>query len=194
MDDNKCDHTLVLNKNWAAITVVGSLDALVSVFGERSKALCSDTYELFNMGQWIDRSIEKAGKLTSHQIVRTTNFPIIKPEIIVLNYYHGVPFRSVNFTRRNLCKRDDYTCQYCYKKLQYKELTVDHVIPKSRGGAKSWNNCVTSCKNCNAKKADYTLKESSFILKKLPKMPKWTPIMGILPITYHDSWNKFLKK
>ena len=152
MDGDKYDYTLVLNKNWTAITITTSLCALVSMFSSRSKALCPDTYELFNIEQWIDKSIERVDELTSSQMVRTTSFPIAKPEIILLKNYGGIPFRQVNFTRRNLFRRDDYTCQYCNKRPKHKELTIDHVMPKSRGGIKSWSNCVTSCKSCNIKK------------------------------------------
>ena len=62
--------------------------------------------------------------------------------------------RKVNFTRYNMYLRDLYQCQYCEDTFDFKDLTIDHVVPISHGGKTEWTNCVTSCKACNFKKAD----------------------------------------
>ena len=75
-------------------------------------------------------------------------------------------------TRKNIFKRDDWTCQYCGIRIEdATKLTVDHVHPKCKGGDSSWTNLVTACPKCNMKKADKTLKESGFKLKRKPQKP-----------------------
>jgi len=76
----------------------------------------------------------------------------------------------VPFTKRNLHSRDEYTCQYCGTKLTC-NLTIDHVIPSSRGGKTSFENCVSSCKKCNNFKADRTPREAGMTLRKKPVQP-----------------------
>ena len=190
---SKHNHTLVLNKNWVAVTVTTSFGALISMCRERSQAMCPDTYEIYDLEEWIERSVSKANDLTPEQVIYTTRLPIERPEIIILSEYGGIPFKQVNFTRRNLYKRDNYTCQYCVEGFTPRDLTIDHVIPRSRGGVNNWNNCVTSCESCNSKKANRTPQESGMTLVKQPKTPKWTPIAGMLPAMRPDSWDKFLK-
>jgi 5-methylcytosine-specific restriction endonuclease McrA len=187
------NHTLVLNKNWVAATVTTSFGALISMCRERSQAMCPESYTLFDINNWMERSKVKMGDLSPEQVIYTTRQAVEKPEIIILKEYGGIPFKQVNFTRRNLYKRDGYTCQYCLIGFIPKELTIDHVIPRSRGGSNDWTNCVTSCEYCNSKKADRTPQESGMKLHRAPKMPKWTPIAGMLPAQRPDSWNKFLK-
>lgn len=187
------DHVLILNKNWVAFAVTTSFSALVSMCRERANAMCPDTYELYNMDSWIDRSIQKADQLSSKQTVRTVSIAIEKPEIIIAKEYGGIPFKQVNLTRRNIYRRDQYMCQYCQGAFTTQKLTIDHVIPTSRGGTNSWNNCVTSCEPCNAKKSNRTPQECGMKLIKRPKMPKWTPISGMIPASRPKSWGKFLK-
>jgi 5-methylcytosine-specific restriction endonuclease McrA len=92
------------------------------------------------------------------------------PSVIRLNRYVHAPYRGVNLTRQNVFKRDNFECQYCGTK---KELTLDHVVPSSRGGIHSWTNLVTACKRCNAKKGDYTLEESGMDLHRKPYKPSY---------------------
>ena len=75
-------------------------------------------------------------------------------------------------SRKSVFKRDNHICQYCQKSFGEKELTLDHVLPKSRGGKKSWTNIVSACKKCNQKKGDKTPAEAGMKLFKVPKKPK----------------------
>ena len=72
------------------------------------------------------------------------------PEVIALQHYDRVPLAAVTFSRRNVAKRDHYTCQYCGAQPGVEELTIDHVNPRSQGGQSSWTNCVAACVTCNA--------------------------------------------
>ena len=92
----------------------------------------------------------------------STSFKV--PSIVMLRKFHKFS-KKVKFSRSNVFLRDMFTCQYCNDVFEKKELTIDHVIPKSKGGVTSWENVTTSCKSCNLKKADS-------IPKVLPKAEK----------------------
>ena len=187
------NHTLILNKNWIPVNVTSVKRALMLMYRESASALCTSTYETYSIDCWIDRSIDRAEKLPIYKFFKTTRSPIERPEIVILATYNGVPFTEINFTRHNLYKRDNYSCQYCGTLSTVKELTIDHIKPRSLGGRNSWQNCVTSCLACNTKKANTLLHNSGMKLIKEPRVPKWQPIVGLIPRSYPDSWDKFVK-
>jgi len=84
---------------------------------------------------------------------------IHKPSIIVINSWVSASYKSVPLTKPNLFKRDDYTCVYCNSKMTAKDLTIDHIVPRSRGGEDTWENWATACKPCNNEKADLDIEE-----------------------------------
>lgn len=91
------------------------------------------------------------------------------PTVIRLRHYVKVPYKDIPLTRRNVMHRDGHCCQYCG--YMGEELTLDHVLPKSRGGADAWENLVTACVRCNIRKGNRTPKEASMPLFKAPKKP-----------------------
>ena len=88
------------------------------------------------------------------------------PKTIVLKKYIKLPDRMYRPNRRNIFLRDNYSCAYCLKPLQPEELSVDHILPKSRGGKETWENLVTSCKVCNCLKGDRTPEEANMFIKR----------------------------
>lgn len=94
------------------------------------------------------------------------------PSVVVLNSYIRKREFVVSATRNTIFQRDNYCCQYCGDKVPKNKLTVDHVIPKSRGGQKSWNNLVACCTRCNQKKANLTPSEACMELLNQPTQPK----------------------
>jgi 5-methylcytosine-specific restriction endonuclease McrA len=95
------------------------------------------------------------------------NFPM--PSVIRLNRYVNAPYKGVNLTRQNIFKRDNFECQYCGTR---RDLTIDHVVPRAKGGLDSWLNLVTACKRCNAKK-EITIpkKQTCHYAKNLISLP-----------------------
>ncbi len=93
------------------------------------------------------------------------------PKVIRLKYKMAIPNTELPFSRENIFKRDEYTCQYCGKKLSGKELTLDHVYPKSRLGPDTWENIVACCQECNQYKANRTPKEAGMKLLRRPSRP-----------------------
>ncbi len=111
------------------------------------------------------------------------------PSVIRLNRYVHAPYKGVNLTRQNIFKRDNSECQYCGTR---KDLTLDHVIPSSRGGAHSWLNLATACKRCNAKKGDYTPEEAEMTLKKRPHKPSYAIFLKDYANGSVGEWDDFL--
>lgn len=119
----------------------------------------------------IKGKAEFAHKINSiDEMIQVDNTLI--PKVIRLTYDLAVPEMELPFCRENIFVRDDYTCQYCGRKLPASELTLDHVYPKSRFGPDIWENIVACCKDCNQYKADRTPKEARMKLLRRPYRPK----------------------
>lgn len=106
------------------------------------------------------------------------------------------PFKrqtQIKFCRENIYIRDKFKCQYCDIKLPRKQLTLDHVLPKSKGGQNTWKNLVTCCEKCNCRKGDKLLDNFHLNLNKIPIEPKWNPYM-LIKITDEDpdEWWSYL--
>lgn len=114
------------------------------------------------------------------------------PAVIVLKDYIRKDFTSYSCNRKNVIWRDKYICQYCGNKFQYHELTMDHVIPKSRGGEKSWTNIVACCKRCNSKKGNKTPKEAKMPLIKKPTIPRWNINVLLRDREIPSEWKDFI--
>lgn len=114
---------------------------------------------------------------------------IKKPSIIKVHQYVNVPFHKVPLNRENVYKRDGYECVYCGASRK-RDLTIDHVVPKSKGGKDSWENLVTACKSCNHMKSDLSLEEVGFDHPN-PQRPHYLMLMksvGKIP----KEWKKYL--
>ena len=114
------------------------------------------------------------------------------PAVIVLRDYIRKDFTSYSCNRKNVIWRDKYVCQYCGNKFQYHELTMDHVIPKSRGGEKSWTNIVACCKRCNSKKGNKTPKEAKMPLIRKPTIPRWNINVLLRDREIPSEWKDFI--
>ncbi len=125
--------------------------------------------------------------------MRTVSFRIRVPRVILLIVYDHVPKKEVKFTRHNIFERDQNTCQYCGRTCDRKDLNLDHVIPRDRGGPTTWENIVCSCIECNTLKANRTPQEAGMRLIRKPKRPKWRPFVQInFTLHQHDSWKHFI--
>jgi len=108
----------------------------------------------------------------ANAVLRTPSRAVPVPSVIRLARYVRRPLRQkVAFNRRNLFRRDDHRCQYCGKRGS--DLTLDHVIPRSKGGPTSWENVVACCRACNARKRDRTPEQANMTLDRPPKAPRF---------------------
>lgn len=118
----------------------------------------------------------KAELLIAHpRTIRSTDQVFQVPSVLRLQRRVRIPHQRVNFTRTNVYRRDNYTCQYCGDRFPPGELTFDHVLPRSRGGPTTWANIVTSCQHCNRRKCSRTPAEAKMPLLSHPTEPRWWP-------------------
>lgn len=185
--------TLILNRSWTAIGVTPSRRALVLLVRESAVAVCPDSYELFDLDRWIERTEDRRDRLERARVVKTPSAWVEKPEVLLLRRYGGLPRREVPFSRRNLLLRDEHRCQYCLRRRPTSDLSIDHVHPRSRGGVTSWENCVLACVRCNTRKANRTPEESGLRLQRPPRRPTWSPLLGAMPEARPECWSKFLR-
>lgn len=108
-------------------------------------------------------------ELTKDVVWRSPKAEFKIPSIIRLTNYINVPTRAYKLSKRNIFIRDNFQCQYCMKHFSQFSLTVDHVLPVSRGGKTTWENLVAACKRCNNRKDNKTPEEAGMPLNNWPK-------------------------
>lgn len=101
---------------------------------------------------------------------RTHSF-IIPKVIRLMEFVKSLYTNKIPYSKRNIFVRDKQECQYCGKKLEMPECTVDHIVPKAQGGKSTWTNCVCACKRCNGLKDDKPLDHCQLSLRSVPKIP-----------------------
>jgi 5-methylcytosine-specific restriction endonuclease McrA len=99
--------------------------------------------------------------------------------------------RPIPCSRRGVLLRDRETCQYCGAQLSRKHLTLDHVLPRSRGGVTSWENCVAACASCNHRKGGRTPEEAGMALRSVPRTPKYVAFALLGELSRHIVWQKY---
>ena len=184
-------HVLVLNRLWQAVNICTVRRALTLLFeGHAQVVLNGDdgAFNTFSFAQWRDFSLQQPHADSIH----TVSLKMRVPRVILLCLFDRLPKKEVKFTRHNIFERDRNTCQYCGKVFERRDLNLDHVIPKDRGGPTTWENIVCSCIACNTKKANHTPSEAALRLIRKPKRPKWRPFVQVSLGTHHDSWKHFL--
>ncbi len=180
--------TLVLNRNWQPVNVATVARALVLLFNETARVVDPADYQLYDWADW-SRLRPRDGE----GFVQAVRFRLRVPEVITLTGYDRLPTAAVTFSRRNIFKRDHFTCQYCGDQPGSEELTLDHVVPRARGGESRWDNCVLACVACNKRKADRTPQQAGMKLRKEPVQPTWRPLYAAHNVRI-ESWSKFVSE
>jgi 5-methylcytosine-specific restriction endonuclease McrA len=128
--------------------------------------------------------------------INTPNKVIRVPTVLIFSNYKGMPVKNYDRvpSKYDIYTRDKGICQYTNKKINKKDGTIDHVIPKSKGGKNSWENMVFCSKQVNLKKSNKSLKDLNLKLINEPIKPKSIPICNLINISHHPSWNLFIKK
>jgi 5-methylcytosine-specific restriction endonuclease McrA len=183
---------LVLNRNWSPIQTTTVQTAISLVAKGAALVIEPETFRTHDLHSWNDVSRAKAR--LEDALIRSARLALVVPEVIVLTTYAGQGERAVVFSRRNLFKRDHYTCQYCGAQPGPQELTIEHVLPRSRGGYSTWENCVLACVACNTKKANRTPEQAGMKLRKAPRKPSWKALAQFPPRERRESWAQFLSR
>lgn len=180
---------LVLNRSWVAINLASVRRAISLLYQGMARVVDPDDFTLYEFADWCELSAIREGG----RYLRTPSMRIRVPEVIVLTAFNGFFRKDIRFSRRNIFERDQHTCQYCGKKLAKSELSIDHVVPQSKGGKDTWENLVLACLKCNVRKGDRTPGEAQMPLIRKPKKPLWLPTLGArLPGSGITSWQRFI--
>ncbi|MDK2970318.1 MAG: hypothetical protein PWP23_73 [Candidatus Sumerlaeota bacterium] len=181
---------LVLNRNWTAIHVT-SVQRAITLLVQDLAQVVDDNYRTYDFNSW--RELSAYVDTEGNQFIHSPSFRMVIPEVILLTSYHRVPPRAVKFNRRNIYIRDGYKCQYCGRKPPREELTIDHVVPRSRGGRSEWENVVLACQSCNAKKGNRLLQDTPMQLPRAPKKPNWISIVRhTLKAQSRPAWQRYV--
>lgn len=160
---------LILNQDYSPLTICSVQKAFILVYLSKAE-LVADAKD------YLLRSV-------------TSTYPM--PSIIRLFKYVHLPYKGVMLSRQNIFKRDNGRCQYC---LTCEDLTLDHVLPKSRGGKSTWDNLVTACKKCNSKKGDFTPQEAGMPLAQSPFKPSFIVFLRDFSGHIEEAWKPYLAK
>ena len=161
---------LVLNQNYEPLNVCNLPRAFRLVFGEKAEVIEYD-----------------------HQVIRTPRTEYRAPSVIRLQHLIRRPRPRVKLSRREVFARDRHTCQYCGR--QAHDLTLDHIVPRHRGGGHTWENLVTACKPCNHRKGGKTLEEARLRLLRPPFEPRsdiYSLFTPYLADEHNEAWRTYL--
>lgn len=182
------ESVLVLNRHWTAVHVTSARRALVLLAADHARVVADD-YAVHDFQSWreVSEFLEEAARIA------TPSFQIAIPEVIILRNFHRFPPRQVKFSRRNIYLRDNYTCQYCGVMPPKDELTIDHVLPRSRGGRSTWDNVVLACIRCNTRKGSHLPHEASMKMLTQPHKPHWLACSQFnFRAQERSMWQRFL--
>ena len=168
MHDSLTRRVLVLNQSYEPLMVIGAKRAIVSILSDKTE--CVANYS---------------------DVIRSQSFSMSLPSIVRVKQYVRFFRNDVVLNRVNILKRDDFTCQYCSKRSS--SMTIDHIIPRNKGGKDTWINLVAACGRCNTKKGDSLLEKIDMELLKKPKKPNYLfYFKQYINKDVQDSWKEYL--
>ncbi|MCB0834292.1 MAG: HNH endonuclease [Bacteroidetes bacterium] len=161
-------HVLVLNQNYEPMTICHVRKALILIFLEKAEII----------------------EIVEGKAIRSVSHAFPWPSIVRLGSFVHRKNRGIMLSKKNILKRDGYQCQYCGTKSH--TLTVDHIIPKVRGGKDTWENLITACIHCNNRKGDRTPDEVRLTLLSSPRKPHHLSFIQKHAGIQDDRWKPYL--
>jgi len=190
---------LVLNRNYTAVHVTTVRRAFCLLFKEIAEVISfaeDETMSSYSIESWVELSALRSRfeeDPADNEYVRTVTLEIRVPKIIRLLFYDRFPRQDVKFNRRNIFARDGNRCQYCGRRRPTSELSLDHIVPRSRGGQSTWTNIVCCCTECNVKKGGRTPSEARLKLVRKPYKPRRNPLIRVkIQSPKYRSWRYFV--
>jgi len=159
---------LVLNQNYEAMSICNVQRAIILLYLGKAELVASK----------------------NSQAICSVTQQIPFPTIVRLLIYIRVPYKKIVLSRKNILRRDAYKCQYC--KRGDVPLTIDHIVPKSKGGDDSWENLVAACVKCNNKKGDRSPDEAKMKILKKPTKPSHITFMKHFVGRIDEEWKPYL--
>ena len=158
---------LLLNQSYQPLMTLGAKRAIILSFSDKVEVL----------ERYADQ-------------IRSINLSVFIPSVIRLRDYVRFNKKRIPLSRKNILKRDNHICQYCNRKSSF--MTVDHIVPKHKGGSDSWENLVTACVPCNTRKGNKLLKDINMSLLKIPKAPSILFNLQSDLSSAQNSWKPYL--
>lgn len=192
-------NVLALNRNYLPVHVITAKRAFCLLYKGLAEIIAVNDghYTSYTFDTWLELcqlKTELGERDEGEDWIRAVNFEIQVPRIIRLTQYDRVPRNTVKFNRRNVFLRDGHRCQYCGKRYSSSRLSLDHVLPKSRGGGDTWENIVCACLNCNVTKGGRTPAEAGMPLLRTPSKPKRSPLLvRQLASRKYAVWKSFIQ-
>ncbi len=170
-DGNADGRVLVLNQNYEPLNICRWQRAITLVYLDKAVVVEADS-----------------------RVLHSPSVTIPMPSVVRLVHHIRRPLPEVKLSRQSLMERDNYTCQYCGKKSR--DLTVDHVIPRERGGRHEWTNLVACCRDCNNRKGNRTPREAGMSLLRRPQRPHFIPYLSFSVMRQalaNEVWRDYLE-
>lgn len=182
---------LVLNRNWQAVNVRTPAHAFCQMMNGTATALEIEGKEMIrpvNWTEWFGLPIRERDAA-----VYTVHGPIRIPTVIVLATYAKMPIKRPKLCARTIRERDGNRCQYTGKVLKSGEGSIDHIVPRSRGGQDSWENCVWASRSVNTKKGSRLPHEAGLKLMRKPRAVPDAPVSLLIRNSHHiEDWELFM--
>lgn len=180
---------LVVNRFFQPVQITSARRAFLLLYGGAALAI-DEAGDMHDFPAWRSLPVRE----------RDDGLPIVGgslrvPRVLHLRRYERTRRPVIRLSRKNVMLRDAHQCQYCGRRPPVRDLNIDHVMPRSRGGADSWENLVTACRVCNLRKGWRTPDEAMMRLIRVPGPPRWSATMQILMGTPSpfEEWAPFLK-
>jgi len=187
---------LVLNRSFVAVHITNVRRAITLLFRQLAEVVHIEEgqYAAHSLDSWRElSSLRSAFRAPDEDWVRAVGYDLQAPRVIRLVSCDRGPRQGLRFNRRNVFARDGNQCQYCGKHFPTSELSLDHVVPRSRGGITSWENIVCACVACNVRKGGRTPPEARMNLVRHPVKPKRSPLLTVkLGNPKYESWKSFV--
>ena len=187
---------LVLNRSFVAVHITNVRRAITLLFRQLAEVVHIEEgqYAAHTLDSWRELSaLRSSFRGPEEDWVRAVGYDLQAPRVIRLVSCDRGPRQGLRFNRRNVFARDGNQCQYCGKQFPTSELSLDHVVPRSRGGITSWENIVCACVACNVRKGGRTPPEARMNLVRHPEKPKRSPLLTVkLGNPKYESWKSFV--
>ncbi|HBO44013.1 MAG TPA: HNH endonuclease [Planctomycetaceae bacterium] len=183
---------LVLNRHYVAVHVVGVRRAFGLLLSELAEVVHDEngSFANYDFEGWREISeLRVLDKKPHDDWIKAVHFEIQVPRVLRLLFYDRMPRPTVRLSRHAVFARDGGQCQYCGRRFPTNQLSLDHVIPRSRGGMSTWENMVCACVKCNVKKGGRTPREARMKLVNRPVRPRHNPLLVLkLQNPKYASW------
>ena len=177
---------LLLNKGFSAMALTDARRGFTLFYKGNVRAVLPD-YSTYAWEEWCDVPPQPGD-----EVITTPSMVLRVPRVLQILSCERPPRTDVKFSRHNIYVRDSSRCQYCGRRFSTSELSLDHVVPLSKGGATSWENVVCACLPCNVRKGNRVPEEAGMRLRRLPVKPKPSPLGLLSPHRIPPDWRTCL--